>query len=80
MFLSHTFLLLFLVVLATTESSASQLNKIASASTGSPDNDFHKLYTNIDALERTLQKLETNVLKKNVDTHGHAHKTGIAHF
>lgn len=66
MFLSHTFLLLFLVVPATTEFSASPLHEIAYASTGSPDNGFHKLYTKIDALERTLQNLETNVRKKSI--------------
>lgn len=65
MFLSHTFLLVFLVVLATTESSASPLHEIANASAGSPDHDFQKLYTKIDALERTVQNLETNVLEKS---------------
>lgn len=65
MFLSHTFLLVFLVVLATTESSDSPLHEIATASAGSPDHDFQKLYTKIDALERTVQNLETNVLEKS---------------
>lgn len=65
MFPPHTFLLLFLVVLATKESSASPLYKIANASTGSPDNGFHELYTKIDALERTLRNLETNVMEKS---------------
>lgn len=65
MFLSHTFLLVFLVVLATTESSDSPLHEIANASTGSPGHDFQKLYTKIDALERTVQNLETNVLEKS---------------
>lgn len=65
MFLSHTFLLVFLVVLATTESSDSPLHEIANASAGSPDHDFQKLYTKIDALERTVQNLETNVLEKS---------------
>lgn len=65
MFLSHTFLLVFLVVLATTESSDSPLHEIANAFTGSPDNDFQKLYTKIDALERTVQNLETNVMEKS---------------
>lgn len=65
MFLSHTFLLVFLVVLATTESSDSTLHEIANASAGSPDNDFQKLYTKIDALERTVQNLETNVMEKS---------------
>lgn len=70
MFLSHTFLLVFLVVLATTEYSDSLLHDIAIASAGSPDHDFQKLYTKIDALERTVQNLETNVLEKStrVDT------------
>lgn len=65
MFLSHTFLLVFLVVLATTESSDSPLHEIANASAGSPDQDFQKLYTKIDALEKTVQNLETNVLEKS---------------
>lgn len=65
MFLSHTFLLVFLVVLATTESSDSPLHEIANASAGSPDHDFQKLYTKIDAIERTVQNLETNVLEKS---------------
>lgn len=65
MFLSHTFLLVFHVVLATTESSDSPLHEIANASAGSPDHDFQKLYTKIDALERTVQNLETNVLEKS---------------
>lgn len=65
MFLSHTFLLVFLVLLATTESSDSPLREIANASAGSPDHDFQKLYTKIDALEKTVQNLETNVLEKS---------------
>lgn len=65
MYPPHTFLLLFLVVLPTKESSASPLHEIANASTDSPDNGFHELYTKIDALERTLQNLETNVLEKS---------------
>lgn len=65
MFLSHTFLLVFLVVLATTKSSDSPLHEIATASAGSPDHDFQKLYTKIDALERTVQNLETNVMEKS---------------
>lgn len=65
MFLSHTFLLVFLVVLATTESSDSPLHEISTASAGSTDHDFQKLYTKIDALERTVQNLETNVLEKS---------------
>lgn len=64
MFLSHTFLLVFLVVRATTESSDSPLHELANASFGSPDNGFQKLYSKIDALERTVQNLETNVLEK----------------
>lgn len=63
MFLSHTFLLVFL--LATTESSDSPLREIANASAGSPYHDFQKLYTKIDALERTVQNLETNVMEKS---------------
>lgn len=65
MFLSHTFLLVFLVVLATTESSDSPLHEIANASAGSPDHDFQKLYTKIDALVRTVGNLETNVMEKS---------------
>lgn len=65
MFLSHSFLLVFLVVLATTESSDSPLHEIANASAGSPDHDFQKLYTKIDALVRTVQNLETNVMEKS---------------
>lgn len=68
MFLSHTFLLVFLVVLATTESSDSPLHELANASAGSPDHDFQKLYTKIDAIERTVQNLETNVLEKSTRT------------
>lgn len=49
MFISHTFLLVFLVVLATTESSDSAPHENANASAGSPDHDFQKLYTKIDA-------------------------------
>lgn len=64
-FLSNTFLLVFLVVLATTESSDSPLHEIAYASAGSPDHNFQKLYTKMDALERTVQNLETNVLEKS---------------
>lgn len=64
-FLSNTFLLVFLVVLATTESSDSPLHEIANASAGSPDHNFQKLYTKMDALERTVQNLETNVLEKS---------------
>lgn len=65
MFLSHTFLLVFLVVRATTESSDSPLHELANASAGSPDHDFQKLYTKIDALEGTVQNLETNVLENS---------------
>lgn len=68
MFLSHTFLLVFLVVLATTESRDSPLHELANASAGSPDHDFQKLYTKIDAIERTVQNLETNVLEKSTRT------------
>lgn len=65
MFLSHTFLLLFLLVLATTESSASPLHELASAVAGSPDNGLHKLYTKMDVLERPVLNLETNVMEKS---------------
>lgn len=52
--LSHTFLLLFAVALATTESRASPLHEIANACADPPENSFHKVYTKIDALIRRL--------------------------
>lgn len=45
MFLSHTFLLFFLVVFATSKSSASPIHEIANDFAGSQYNAFHKRYT-----------------------------------
>lgn len=67
-FLSNIFLLLFLVVLETTELSLSPLHTIANAFAGSPDNGFHKLlvYTEKDALARTMENLKRNVREKSI--------------
>lgn len=78
MFLSHTFLLLFLVVLATTEFSASPLHEIANAFVGSPDNGFHKLYTKIYALENSAEPGDEYAGK--VYTHRYSDEKGIANF
>lgn len=59
---SQAFLWTCLVSLTTTESSAFLLN--ANASVGHPDNANYNIYSKIDALERTLQNLETSVQEK----------------
>lgn len=64
MFLSHTFLLLFLVLLITTEAVAFLLNGNKNASAGSPDNGYYNIYSKIDVLERSLQNLEMTVREK----------------
>lgn len=64
MFLSQTFMVFFLVILKTTESGAFLLNDYANASVGHPDNGNYNIYTKMDALERSLQNLETFVRQK----------------
>lgn len=61
---SQAFLWSCLVSLTTTESSAFLLNDHANASVGHPDTGNYNIYSKIDALERTLQNLETNVREK----------------
>lgn len=61
---SQAFLWSCLVSLTTTESSAFLLNDHANASVGHPDTGNYNVYSKIDALERTLQNLETNVREK----------------
>lgn len=61
---SHAFLWLCLVILTTTESSAFLINDHTNASVGHPDNDNYNIYSKIDALERTLQNLETSMREK----------------
>lgn len=63
MFSSHTFLWLYLVII-TTKSGAFLLNEHANTSVGHPDNGNYNIYSKIDALERTLQSLETSVREK----------------
>lgn len=63
MFSTVTFLWLCLVIL-TTESGAFLLNEHTNTSVGHPDNGNYNIYSKIDALERTLQKLETSVREK----------------
>lgn len=53
-----------LVILTTTESSAFLLNDHSNASMGHPDNANYNIYSKIDALDRTLQNLETTVREK----------------
>lgn len=53
-----------LVILTTKESSAFLINDHTNASVGHPDNDNYNIYSKIDALERTLQSLETTVQEK----------------
>lgn len=60
---SQAFLWSCLVIL-TTESSAFLLNDRSNASVGHPDSDNYNIYSKIDALERTLQNLETTVRVK----------------
>lgn len=64
MFLSHPYLLFFLVIVTATEFSAFLLNDHANASIGNPVNGNYNIYSKIDALERTLQNLETSVREK----------------
>lgn len=61
---SQAFLWSCLVILTTTESSAFLINDHTNASVGHPDNDNYNIYSKIDALERTLQNLETRVQEK----------------
>lgn len=61
---SQAFLWSCLVSLTTTESSAFLLNEYANASVGHPDTGNYNIYSKIDALERTLQNLETAVREK----------------
>lgn len=61
---SQAFLCSCLVILTTTESSAFLINDHTNASVGHPDNDNYNIYSKIDALERTLQNLETRVQEK----------------
>lgn len=60
----QAFLWSCLVILTTTESSAFLLNDRTNASVGHPDSDNYNIYSKIDALERTLQNLETSVRDK----------------
>lgn len=60
----QAFLWSCLVILTTTESSAFLLNDHTNAPVGHPDNDNYNIYSKIDALERTLQNLETTVQEK----------------
>lgn len=60
----QAFLWSCLVILTTTESRAFLLNDNTNASMGHPDNDNYNIYSKIDALERTLQNLETTVRGK----------------
>lgn len=60
----QAFLWSCLVILTTTESRAFLLNDHTNASMGHPDNDNYNIYSKIDALERTLQNLETTVREK----------------
>lgn len=53
-----------LVILTTPESSAFLLNDHSNASMGHPDNANYNIYSKIDALDRTLQNLETTVREK----------------
>lgn len=61
---SQAFLWSCLVILTTTESSAFLLNDHTNSSMGHPDNDNYNIYSKIDALERTLQNLETSMREK----------------
>lgn len=61
---SQAFLWPCLVILTTTESSAFLLNDHTNSSMGHPDNDNYNIYSKIDALERTLQNLETSMREK----------------
>lgn len=61
---SQAFLWSCLVILTTIESSAFLINYHTNASVGHPDNDNYNIYSKIDALERTLQNLETTVQEK----------------
>lgn len=61
---SQAFLWSCLVILTTTESSAFLLNDRTNASVGHLDSDNYNIYSKIDALERTLQNLETAVREK----------------
>lgn len=61
---SQVFLWSCLVILTTTESSAFLLNDRTNASVGHLDSDNYNIYSKIDALERTLQNLETAVREK----------------
>lgn len=61
---SQAFLWSCLVSLTTTESSAFLLNDHANSSVGHPDTGNYNIYYKIDALERTLQDLETTVREK----------------
>lgn len=60
----QTFVLLFLVILKATESGAFLLNDHTNASVGHLDNGNYNIYSKIDALERSLQNLETTVREK----------------
>lgn len=64
MFISHICLLFFGVVLTTSGSSAFLLNEQANASVSHPDNCNYNIYSKIDALEKTLQNLQTIVREK----------------
>lgn len=64
MSISQTRLLFCLVILTTTFSSAFLLNEHANASVGHPDSGNYNIYSKIDALEKSLQILETTVREK----------------
>lgn len=61
---SQAFLWSCLVSLTTTKSSAFLLNDHANSSVGHPDTGNYNIYSKIDALQRTLQNLETTVREK----------------
>lgn len=60
----HALLQSFLAILIISEVSAFLLNDHANSSVGHQDNGNYNIYTKIDALERTLQKLENSVNEK----------------
>lgn len=60
----HALLQSGLAILIISEVSAFLLNEHANSSVGHQDNGNYNIYTKIDALERTLQKLENSVNEK----------------